>query len=341
MMTRMMMMKKKRKNHQIRALEYSTTGDVILVVAGNAQAKIIDRDGFEKCECVKGDQYLVDPASTKDGSIQLWDHNKHTFVSDDTLKLWDLRNFKKPLQQVGGLSNMFPMTDCVFSPDDKMIITGTSMDRGDKYGKAIFFERETMNKVYEMQMEGASVVRCLWHPKLNQMVLGCGDGQVHLYYDPKKSHRGAILCVVRKKRKAKQEEVVVNEHIITPYALPMFREGRPTSTRKQEEKVRKDPVKSHRPDLPVYGPGTGGRVGAKGATLSQYVAQSIASRKPDPYEKDPRGAILRHAKEAAENPYWIDNAYTKSQPVPIFQKPEDEKDEKDDDEPMWKKQKIG
>ena len=42
---------------------------------------------------------------------------------------------------------------------------------------------------------------------------------------------------------------------VSAYALPMFREGRPTSTRKQEEKVRKDPVKSHRPDLPVYGPG--------------------------------------------------------------------------------------
>lgn len=52
-------------SHQIRNLEYSTTGDVILVVAANAQAKVIDRDGFEKCECVKGDQYLVDPASTK------------------------------------------------------------------------------------------------------------------------------------------------------------------------------------------------------------------------------------------------------------------------------------
>ena len=35
----------------------------------------------------------------------------------------------------------------------------------------------------------------------------------------------------------------------------MFREGRQTSTRKQEEKARKDPVKSHRPDLPVHGPG--------------------------------------------------------------------------------------
>ena len=39
------------------------------------------------------------------------------------------------------------------------------------------------------------------------------------------------------------------------HALPMFREGRQTSTRKQEEKARKDPVKSHRPDLPVHGPG--------------------------------------------------------------------------------------
>lgn len=52
-------------SHQIRNLEYSPTGELILVVASNAQAKVIDRDGFEKCECVKGDQYLVDPASTK------------------------------------------------------------------------------------------------------------------------------------------------------------------------------------------------------------------------------------------------------------------------------------
>ena len=37
----------------------------MLVVAANAQAKIIDRDGFEVMECVKGDQYLVDQASTK------------------------------------------------------------------------------------------------------------------------------------------------------------------------------------------------------------------------------------------------------------------------------------
>ena len=61
----------------------------------------------------------------------------------------------------------------------------------------------------------------------------------------------------------------------------------------------------------MFSLGQGGRVGAKGATLSQYVAQQIVLRKPDERDKDPRAAILRHAKDAAENPYWVDPAYKK------------------------------
>ena len=34
-------------------VEYSTTGDKILVVSGNAQPKVLDRDGGELFECVK------------------------------------------------------------------------------------------------------------------------------------------------------------------------------------------------------------------------------------------------------------------------------------------------
>ncbi|EMP30277.1 WD repeat-containing protein 70 [Chelonia mydas] len=51
--------------HQIKSLQYSSTGDVILVVSGNSQAKVLDRDGFPVMECVKGDQYIVDMANTK------------------------------------------------------------------------------------------------------------------------------------------------------------------------------------------------------------------------------------------------------------------------------------
>ena len=34
------------------------------------QAKVIDRDGFEVLECVKGDQYIVDMTNTK--VVNLW-----------------------------------------------------------------------------------------------------------------------------------------------------------------------------------------------------------------------------------------------------------------------------
>lgn len=39
------------------------------------------------------------------------------------------------------------------------------------------------------------------------------------------------------------------------HALPMFREARQRSTRKQLEKDRLDPKKSHKPEPPVAGPG--------------------------------------------------------------------------------------
>lgn len=424
--------------HQIKALQYSITGDVMLVVSGNAQAKVLDRDGFSVMECVKGDQYIVDMANTKghtamlncgcwhpkikeefmtcsndgtvrtwdlnsekkhksvfkprsfqgkkviptcctysrdgkliaagcqDGTIQIWDRNlsvhtkfhcrqAHTPGSDtsclsfsydgtmlasrggdDTLKMWDIRNFRKPVNGVSGLTNYFSMTDCCFSPDDKLLVTGTSVKKDEGNGKLVFFDRISFQRVYEIDVTNASVVRCLWHPKLNQIMVGTGNGLVKVYYDPVKSHRGAKLCVVKSKRKEKHAEALTQDYIITPHALPMFREARQRSTRKQLEKDRLDPKKSHKPEPPVSGPGRGGRVAAHGGTLSSFIVKNIALDKTD--DSNPREAILRHAKEASENPYWIAPAYTQTQPEPMFA--EESEDEEPDQEPEWKKRKI-
>lgn len=43
--------------------------------------------------------------------------------------------------------------------------------------------------------------------------------------------------------------------VSSAHALPMFREARQRSTRKQLEKDRLDPKKSHKPEPPVSGPG--------------------------------------------------------------------------------------
>ena len=61
--------------------------------------------------------------------------------------------------------------------------------------------------------------------------------------------------------------------IITPHALPMFRDGEDgRSGKRKREKERLDPRKSKRPELPVTGPGKGGRVGA---SATQHVVQNL------------------------------------------------------------------
>ena len=52
-------------SHQIKVLDFNLAGDGILIVAGNSQARVIDREGKKVLECIKGDQYIVDMSKTK------------------------------------------------------------------------------------------------------------------------------------------------------------------------------------------------------------------------------------------------------------------------------------
>lgn len=428
------------ENHPIRNIQYSVTGDTILVVSGNSQAKILDRDGFEKMECVKGDQYITDMSKTKghiaqltagcwhpfrkdefvtsamdstiriwdafnskqqrsliktraqgglktiptactynrdatliaagcnDGSIQTWDtrkmfvntthclrnaHTKGSEISclafsylgtqiatrccDETMKLWDLRTFKQPLHEFGDLYSRYDTTDCCFSPDDSMILTGESLRKGDKIAHIVIYNAKTFELVNKIPVTDSHVIKTLWHPKLNQIIVGCGNGVIKCFYDEKKSMRGAKLCVTKTYMKKKQAEVVGVTQVITPHALPMFRQEKSRSLRKKQEKDRLDPVKSKRPDLPITRfvdisffvkmftdinlnlfSGQGGRVASSGGTLSSYVIRNLGLSKRVEDDQDPREAILKYAKDAAENPYWISPAYSKTQPKAIF-----------------------
>lgn len=409
------------ENHPIKTIQYSSTGELILIISGMSQAKVLDRDGFEKMECVKGDQYLTDMARTKghvaaltsgawhpkikeefltssedgtcrlwnvyrsyqhksiikvkaanglktvptsctynqdgsliacgcvDGSIQMWDtrkmfvntvkllrnaHENGSPVScvafsylgdliasrsnDETLKLWDLRTFKKPLHVADNLYSRYDTTSCIFSPDDSMVITGESVRKGCTTGKLHFFSTDSFHKVNEIEVTNSHVIRMMWHPKLNQIFIGCGDGTIKVYYDNQRSLRGATLCAYKKRRKVKQVEVVSSQQIISPHVLPMFRTERHKTTKKKLEKDRLDPVKSRRPDLPIS-QGSGGRVASSGSTLSSYVIRNLGLSKKVEDDQDPREAILKYAKEAAENPYWVTPAYKKTQPKTIFQ----------------------
>jgi hypothetical protein len=64
-------------------------------------------------------------------------------------------------------------------------------------GKLVFFDCRTFQKVYEIEVTDTSVICCLWHPKLNQIMVGTGNGLAKVYYNPNKSQRGAMLCEVK------------------------------------------------------------------------------------------------------------------------------------------------
>lgn len=435
------------ENHPIRCLRYSSTGDMILVVSGNSQAKVLNRDGFEKIECVKGDQYITDMSKTKghiaqltsgdwhpyrkeefltssmdstirvwelnnprnqkicikvraqgglkaipnsccynrdatfiaagcgDGSIQFWDtrkmfvnsthtirnaHQKGSEISsitfsysanellsrslDETMKLWDIRSLNKPLHTFNPpvhtykqpihvfeyLYARYDTTDCCFSPDDRLVVTGESLPKDyshDKQSELVFYNAKTFEPVNRIPVTDSHIIKLLWHPKLNQLFVGCGNGMIKCYYDDKRSIRGAKLCVTKAYRKKKQMEVAGVAQIITPHALPMFRQEKTKSLRKKLEKDRLDPMKSRRPDLPITS-GQGGRVASSGGTLSSYVIRNLGLSKRVEDDQDPREAILKYAKDAEENPYWIAPAYAKTQPNPVFNSSEGEPEAK-------------
>lgn len=43
-------------------------------------------------------------------------------------------------------------TDCCFSPDDKLVITGTSVKKDEGNGKLAFFDRTTFERVYDIEV---------------------------------------------------------------------------------------------------------------------------------------------------------------------------------------------
>lgn len=80
--------------------------------------------------------------------------------------------------------------------------------------------------------------------------------------------------------------------------------------KRKREKARADPVLSRKPDPPLANKGAGGRVGV-GSSIGSYVRKIAALEKVTDKDVDPREALLKYAKAAAENPYWVAPAYNR------------------------------
>ena len=265
--------------------------------------------------------------------------------ADGTLRVWDVRRFKTPVKTFEGLETTHEETAVGFSPGGEYFFTGADAPRaradlGD--GALAVFDAKSLSLVRRIGTPG-NCVAALWHERLNQLFLGCGDGKsgvtLGLYDAKRSSRRGLLACVGRAPRAASRADFVRVDESKTayaPHALPMFREPMPgrAAPGDSERARRKDAVKTKMPRN--TGAGARGAAGALGAgTGGTLLTQHIMRNNDMLGEKnwrqnDPREAILRHAADAEANPWRTNNAYAETQPKPIFAEPErDEEDESD------------
>lgn len=105
------------------------------------------------------------------GGIEFFKDNLRftTRNCDGTLKLWDLRNFKKPVNYVDNLVSYAPGPGLCISPDEKYIVTGNSTSKlvTERDSFLYFYDSLTLEEVAKVKVGSESITDMLWHAGLN------------------------------------------------------------------------------------------------------------------------------------------------------------------------------
>ncbi|KAH9043727.1 hypothetical protein EDB85DRAFT_2138423 [Lactarius pseudohatsudake] len=209
---------------------------------------------------------------------------------DHTVKLWDIRSIKRPVATRSEVPTLYPSTNAIFSPDNKYVVTGAGGTEKGDYGGLLFMNRENLEVVKQLDV-GATPVVVQWHPKINQIVVGLTSGALCVLYSPQTSLNGAKLLLNKGPAKRPTVEDMSDAVAAPAIIIPgVTRDGEFTSglpNKRKRDKDRQDPRKSRRPELPVHGPGRGGRVGA---SATQHVVQNLV--RDTTRDEDPREALL-------------------------------------------------
>jgi len=289
--------------------------------------------------CYSKDGELI-VAGTTNGGIHIWHHKTYygnpTFVnhtahqgevasicfmqgilqfftrgSDNSMKVWDLRKFKDPVHVWDELPNESSRTQVSLSPDEKYVITPANIidPLGSKgvIGQLVFCDTKTFDIVAHINMSRTHVHRVQWHPVINQLLVGCGDGATRILYDPEKSSKGIITALSKKAKTNVEDFIEYERDIITLDTIHKIKQNKPKPLRVAE--MREDSKASHKPEEPLKG-----RLATN--SITAFIMTQI--HKNTNRDVDPREALLKYAKIAEENPTWVQPAYAKTQPKPIF-----------------------
>lgn len=150
-----------------------------------------------------------------------------------------------------------------------------------------------------------------------------------VYYDPSMSRKGALLSTSKAERKKNQLELLLEARVqpslgdvLTPHALPLFRDSEQKSKRKREKEIRSDPVKSRKPEPPTGGILTGGQTSAS-VNFTQFVVQSQGVKNRNIAGVDPRDALFKYN----EGKNYVEQAYAENKVILAEKTAEEEEEE--------------
>lgn len=243
-----------------------------------------------------------------DVSSVVFSRNGRELISrstDHTLKLWDVRSFKKPLAEKSGLPNNYSQTNAMFSPDDKWILTGTSSSSANGSGSIEILSTRDLSPIQSIPTP-SSTIRLEWHSRINQLFSTQSSGSCCVHYSPTQSIRGALLCINKTSSKQARgrssvDEVEFDGPIITPGAMDAESRGQGMSQaakRRRMAKERQDPQRTMIPQRPLDGPGRGGRIGS---AATKHVVQDMHKDYLGE-RQDPREALLKYAEISEKDP---------------------------------------
>ena len=74
-------------------------------------------------------------------------------------------------------------------------------------GQLCIYGSETLQEVAKLDVTSSSVVRLVWHARINQILAGCGDGSVQVLYEPRVSLAGIKNAIAKRPKQKAVDDI--------------------------------------------------------------------------------------------------------------------------------------
>lgn len=284
-------------------------------------------------------QFIEHAHESGSSVVSLISSDDFTFASratDNTIKLWDRRQFKSPVMTRTNLACEFEDSNITFDPTGRYILAGST------HGELHILDKSDLTSLQVLDLSKTSsssttpkvvptITTVTWHPKLNQIFAGMSTGEIRVLFSPSLSTRGAKIVV---EKAPKRRHIDDNFAATTSISAIGLEEG--ISKYEQEEEAKKRRRQQQRGQGAKFqDEGTQGALpdtsaGAAssrlwGALDQEHVRNNVPLSSL--IKEDPREALLKYADRAKK-----ESELTRGGQREIVNEEEEEEDTLDDGE---------